>query len=204
VPSPKTSTAPLSLPCPDPALLVLGRVGGTAASPSSRCSGPRINRWRGPITCRCRPPTPWPTPSRTSAFFAHRQERSTRSGHESSHCRWQPGQRHGALAILPHVDAGHADLGDLSRRCLVRASAVRPVSPWSAVVSLLPAYVSHPAAASAIFPPYDTRSAPSRAPICRSRARSFCIGDRAGGVRSQRAIGTRNRPGRLLLNYRTN
>jgi hypothetical protein len=30
---------------------------------------------------------------------------------ESHHCRWQSGQRHGDLAILPRVEAGHADLG---------------------------------------------------------------------------------------------
>jgi hypothetical protein len=35
---------------------------------------------------------------------------------ESHDCRWQSGQRHGDLAILLRVEAGHADLGELSRR----------------------------------------------------------------------------------------
>jgi hypothetical protein len=48
-----------------------------------------------------------------------------------------------------------ADLGDLSRRCLVRASAVSPASSWSTVVKR--AYVSLPARAAAIFPAYEAR-----------------------------------------------
>jgi hypothetical protein len=35
---------------------------------------------------------------------------------ESHDCRCQSGQRHGDLAILLRVEAGHADLGELSRR----------------------------------------------------------------------------------------
>jgi hypothetical protein len=64
------------------------------------------------------------------------------------------GQRHGDLAILPHVDAGHADLGDLSRRYL---ECERGEPCVVLVDSREPAYVSHPAGASAIFPPSVAR-----------------------------------------------
>jgi hypothetical protein len=78
---------------------------------------------------------------------SHLHDRSTRSGHEPNHCRRQ------CLANItetwrfrPHVDAGHADLADLSRRRLRGEACVVLVdNRESAYVSL--------AGASAIFPP---------------------------------------------------
>jgi hypothetical protein len=67
---------------------------------------------------------------------SHLHERFTRSGHESNHCRRQ------ALANVTETwrssrtSTPGADLGDLSRRCLVPASAVSPASSRSTVVNV--------------------------------------------------------------------
>ena len=67
---------------------------------------------------------------------SHLHERFTRSGHESNDCRRQ------ALANVTETwrssctSTPGADLGDLSWRCLVRASAVSPASSWSTVVKV--------------------------------------------------------------------
>jgi hypothetical protein len=116
---------------------ILRRVGGTPSSRRSRRSGPRINRWRGTGHLPMHAARTLANAGQDVRLLSHMHERFTRSGHESKSLPTAvSGQRHGDLAILPHVDAGHGDRGDLSRRCLARASAVTPVSSWSTVVSL--------------------------------------------------------------------